>query len=315
MYAAVLHGSGETPRYATFAEPSAGEGEAIVHVTAAALKQVEKAMAEGSHYASYRTFPVVCGVDGAGRTDDGTRVFFAGPRAPFGGMAERTVVAKARLFPIPDSIGDATAAALINPGMSAWLSLSWRAQLAAGETVMILGATGVTGKLAVRIARILGAGKIIAAGRNEGSLRALNADAIVRLDQSDGEVTESFAQAGPTDVVIDYLWGRPTELLIAAMAQSGFGAKSKRTRLVEVGESAGSTVSLPAASLRSSGLEIMGAGSGYMPGMATFLEIRDKLLEYAAKGELKIDTRIVPLSEVAEAWGRNQSGVRLVMTP
>ena len=167
MNAAVLNTIGKPPRFEPFPDPVAGDSEVIVHVRAAALKPVDKQLASGSHYASPRELPVVCGADGVGQLDDGTRVFFGGPRRPNGAMAERTVVRRAQCFPVPDGLDDETAAAIPNPGVSAWLSLTHRARLTPGETVLILGATGVTGKLAVQIAKILGAGRVVAAGRTK----------------------------------------------------------------------------------------------------------------------------------------------------
>jgi len=169
LYAAVLHALGTAPCYEEFPEPIVHDrnAEVIVHVHAAALKPVDKQLASGSHYASRRQLPCVCGSDGIGHLDDGQRVFFGGPRAPHGSMAQRTVVPRALVFPVPQNVSDETAAALPNPGVSAWLSLAYRAKLARGENVLILGATGVTGKLAVTIAKLLGADRVVAAGRNQ----------------------------------------------------------------------------------------------------------------------------------------------------
>src|SRR6202045_3646876 len=174
MKAAVLHEFGKAPRFEEFAEPTTGKDEALVRWRAASLKAVDKQLASGSHYASPRELPVVCGTDGVGDLEDGTRVFFGGPRRPYGAMAERTVVPRAFCFPVPSSLDDDRAAALPNPGVSAWLSLTQRAKLAPGETVLILGATGVIGQLAVQIAKILGAGRVVAAGRNEHVLSTLH---------------------------------------------------------------------------------------------------------------------------------------------
>ena len=162
MFAAVLHALGKPPLFEEFPDATPGEGEVLIHVCAAALKPVDKQLADGKHYASPREFPVVCGADGVGRLEDGTRMFFGGPRRPYGAMAERTVVRRAQCFLVPDDVDDETAAAIPNPGVSAWLSLTHRAKLASSETVLILGATGVTGKLAVQIAKILGAGRVVA---------------------------------------------------------------------------------------------------------------------------------------------------------
>src|SRR5258708_35601469 len=186
MNAAVVHSFDKSPHFEPFPEPVSGEHEVLIHVRAAALKPVDKQLASGSHYGSKSlALPFVCGIDGVGKLEDGSRVFFVMPRSPYGAMAERTVVPRSFCFPIPDNIDDCTAAAIFNPGLSAWLSLVWRAQLAEGETVLILGATGVTGKLAIQTAKLLGAGRVIAAGRNEELLRthpALRTDPIILPD-------------------------------------------------------------------------------------------------------------------------------------
>src|SRR6202030_3709394 len=191
MLAAVLHALGKRPLFEEFPDPTPGEGEVLIHVCAAALKPVDKQLADGKHYASPREFPVVCGADGVGRLEDGTRVFFGGPRRPYGAMAERTVVRRAQCFLVPDDVDDATAAAIPNPGVSAWLSLKHRAKLAPGETVLVLGATGVTGQLAVQIAKLLGAKRVIGAGRNRrvlGKLPELGADGTIQIGQAAGEL-------------------------------------------------------------------------------------------------------------------------------
>ena len=150
MNAAVVHKVGEPPRCEQFPEPVAGEKEVIVHVHAASIKPVDRQIASGSHYATPGQLPFVCGIDGVGHLSDGQRVFFAGCRPPYGAMAQRTVVPKAFTFPLPATLTDELAAAIPNPGVSAWLALTFRAKLAAGENVLILGATGVTGRLAVQ---------------------------------------------------------------------------------------------------------------------------------------------------------------------
>jgi NADPH2:quinone reductase len=237
-------------------------------------------------------------------------------------MAQRTIVSPSHSFPIPDSIDDDIAAAVVNPGLSAWGALAWRAQLTAGETVLILGATGVTGKLAVQTAKLLGAGRVIAAGRNEqvlSTLHDLGADSTIRLDKPGQDLTEAFArEAGDAgfDVIIDYLWGPPTEALLSAIARKDLKPTSSRIRLIEVGESAGPTISLAAAALRSSRLEILGAGSGNAPASPEmWLEAVRQLLSNVASGKLRIDTERVPLREVEDAWQRDQHGLRTVIIP
>src|SRR5690242_35702 len=235
MNAAVLRTLGSPPKFDHFPDPAASEGEVIVRVRAASLKPVDKQIADGSHYAGPRELPVVCGIDGVGTLQSGERVFFGGPRRPFGAMAELTVVRRVQCFDVPAQLDDATAAALPNPAVSAWLSLAHRARLARGENVLILGATGVTGKLAVQIAKILGAARVVAAGRNQEALNALQrlgADATISLALSGAELSEAFVrEAGQSgfQVVIDYVWGQPAQAFIAAITRKEFASFQSET--------------------------------------------------------------------------------------
>ena len=319
MNAAVLHTIGKPPRFEPFLDPGPGEGEVIVHVRAAALKPVDKQLASGSHYASPRELPVVCGSDGVGRLSDGQRVFFGGPRAPYGAMAQRTVVRRAFSFPVPEGVDDETAAALPNPGVSAWLSLAFRAKLAPGENVLILGATGVTGKLAVRIAKLLGAGRVVAAGRNRQILSTLHqfgADAVIQLDAPAKELGEAFVrEAGDSgfQIVIDYVWGPPIEAFLAAITKKEFAVITSEVRLVQVGESAGPTISLAAATLRSTALTILGTAG--IPPRDILTDALQQVMAHAASGELHIETERIPLVDIENAWQRDQQGHRFVVTP
>lgn len=322
MKAAVLHALGKPPRCEEFAEPVANEGEVVVRVQAAALKPIDQQMATGAHYASQHQLPAVCGTDGVGVLPDGKRVFFAGSRPPYGAMAEQTVIAAMRSFPLPDNIDDITAAAVFNPGLSAFGALKWRAQVAPGETVLILGATGVTGKLAIQTAKRLGAGRVVAAGRNEtvlGTLHELGADVTICLGSSGKVLADVFAhEAGGKgfDVVIDYLWGTPIEALLAAITRRDFNPAASRVRLVQVGESAGATIALPAAVLRSSRLEILGAGSGNAPtSREAWGEAIQWLLTSVASGALRIETEQTRLADIESEWGRERHGRRAVVIP
>jgi NADPH2:quinone reductase len=319
MHAAVLHAIGTVPRYEEFPEPVIGDkdSEAIVHVRAASLKPVDKQLASGSHFASRRELPCVCGSDGVGHLDDGQRVFFGGPRPPHGAMAQRTVVPRAFTFPVPENVDDETAAALPNPGVSAWLSLAYRAKLVRGENVLILGATGVTGKLAVKIARLLGAARVVAAGRNKQALNRLHdlgANATISLALSATELSDAFLrEAGQSgfQIVIDYVWGRPAEAFLAAITRKEFAVIQCETRFVQVGESAAPTIALPAAVLRSTALTILGTAG--IPARDVLVEAFKQVMAYAAKGDLHIDTERVPLTDIENAWQRDQPGRRLVI--
>ena len=315
MHAAVVNDLEKPPRYQLFPEPTPQGDEVLVHVHAAGLHPIVKALASGSHYSSTGAVPMVAGIDGVGTRPDGARVYFGGARKPWGTMAEFCAVPASMCLPLPDGISDTQAAAIANPGMSAWLSLKERAQLAPGETVLILGATGVAGHLAIQSARLLGAKRIIAAGRNVGALAGENVDAVVALGEGDEVVRAAFlAEAAQgIDVVIDYLWGRPTELLLEALAK-GFNPRAARsTRLVEVGESAGKTITLAGATLRSIDLKLLGSGFGSVS-LDRVLGAIPTLFDMAAAGSLHVDVETVPLTDVESAWSRSEKGRRVVFT-
>jgi NADPH2:quinone reductase len=319
MHAAVLHTIGAAPRYQEFPEPVINDAgrEVIVHVRASSLKPVDKQLAGGSHYASHRELPCICGTDGVGHLDDGRRVFFGGPRPPYGAMAERTVVPRAFTFPVPENVDNETAAALPNPSVSALLTLKYRAKLTRGENVLILGATGVTGRLAVKLAKLLGAARVVAAGRNKqalDSLHELGADTTISLALPEPELSEAFLhEAGQSgfQVVLDYVWGGPAEAFLAAITRKEFAAIPSETRYVQVGESAAPTITLPAAALRSTALTLMGTAG--IPPLDVLVEAFQQIMAYAAKGDLQIDTEKVALADVETAWQRDLPGRRWVI--
>jgi NADPH:quinone reductase-like Zn-dependent oxidoreductase len=315
MKAAVVNELEQAPRYQDFPEPVAQEGEALIEIRAAGLHPVVKALASGSHYAGKGEVPAIPGIDGVGRLEDGSRVYFGFSRRPWGTMCEHTVAPRSRCVPLPDNLDDVQAAAIVNPGMSAWLTIKDRAGLVKGETILILGATGVAGQLAIQVARLLGARRIVAAGRNLGVLASENLDGIVSLAQEDDAIREAFAveTRKGIDVVIDYLWGRPTELLLEALA-TGFNRDGAHaTRLVEVGQSAGPAIKLPGATLRSIDLKLMGSGLGSVP-LERVFEAIPELFSMAAAGSLRVAVEPVPLAEVEAAWNRSESGKRIVFT-
>jgi NADPH:quinone reductase-like Zn-dependent oxidoreductase len=353
MKAAVLRGFG-TPRFEEMPQPEPQDGEELIEVTAAPLNNIDRVRADGSHY-SVRSGgpggagaggpgaagsgepgaggsggpggsgaepgggqPTVPGVIGAGVRPGGQRVLFG---SRLGTMAQYSVAGSQMTFPIPDGLDDAAAAAAWNPGLSAWLALGWRCRLEPGQTVLILGATGVTGKLAVQAARHFGAGRVVGAGRNQRVLDALpdlGADATIQLAQPDDALAAAFAaEAGEHgyDVVLDYVWGHPTEVFLSSIEHHDAVLRSSRVRLLQAGEMAGPVITLPAAALRSVGLEILGAGTGAMPPMEVITGTLSELLDLLAAGKVRVDVERVPLSAVAEVWGRDQQGRRPVLIP
>jgi NADPH:quinone reductase-like Zn-dependent oxidoreductase len=319
MQAAVILSYQEPPHVEQFPEPTPRDGEVLVHVLAAALNPSTRAMASGDHYARPAGLPTICGVDGVGRLDDGRRVFFGGPRPPYGSFSSLTVVSRPRAWEIPDGLDDVTAAALPNAALSSWLPLVSTAGFKPGDSVLVLGATGIAGKLAVQIARLLGAGRIVAAGRNSKILEklpALGADATIKLDDSGGDAGEAFVrEAGDSgyQVILDYLWGEPTHTLVSALESAEIRYDMGGPRLVQIGNSAGPIARLAAQSIRSANLTIVGGG---FPPPEVFVSTFRQLMESAAAGKITVDTEAVPLVQFPTAWNRgDQDGRRIVIVP
>lgn len=313
MKAAVVFDLNEGPIWADFTEPQPAVGYTLIDVRAAAISHVVKGRASGRHYSFDGTLPFVVGIDGVGMTSDGQRVYFAFPSAPFGSMAQRAPVALQNCLPLPDALDDISAAAMANPGMSAWAALVKRAQFQAGETVLINGATGSAGQLAVQIARYLGAKKIIATGRNTQALAALAADECIDLTADEQTLNAQFAaaSAGQIDVVVDYLWGRSAELLLPMLAKYTPG--DKPVRYVQVGSLAGADIALNGAVLRAAPLQLMGSGIGSLT-MPQLLAATGEMLQAAVPGHFTIATTPLPLRDVAAAWPRDNSQKRTVFT-
>ncbi len=314
MKAAVVPSVGHAPVYGDFAEPQPAQGDNLITVTAAALSPIVKGRASGRHYSSSNRVPFVVGIDGVGRLDDGRRVYFVLPRAPYGSMAQRAVAPDEQCVPQPDELDDVTAAALANPGMSSWAAFTERAKLKAGESVLVNGATGTAGRLAVQIAKHLGAKKVIATARNPealSSVSALGADVTIALcDDAEGledRFKEQFADG--VDVVVDYLWGKSAERLLTAGARAG--ADGVPIRFVQIGSSSGSDLMLPSAVLRSSAIELMGSGIGSVP-LSGLVRCIGDLLQAAVPSGFKIATKPVALSDVERAWSDNDSTQRTV---
>jgi NADPH:quinone reductase-like Zn-dependent oxidoreductase len=317
MLAAVVHAFDKPPRYTTFADPVAAIGEQPVTVIAAGLHPIVKALANGTHYGSTGELPFVPGVDGVGRLDNGSRVYFGVSRNPFGTFAERALAANWMCIPLPDGLDDATAAGIANPAMSSWVALTARAKFIAGENVLILGATGVAGQLAVQIAKRLGARRVVAVGRNPqalDTLKELGADTVVSLNQGHDSVVDAirseYVESG-VDVVLDYLWGYPAECALEAISQKGLRKMAPRVRFVQIGNSAGKEIRLPAEVLRSSGLEMIGSGFG----SASLDQIRTAIAEFfkiAAADPFRFKIERASLSDVEVRWNDPEHGTRIV---
>lgn len=308
MKAAVLREYG-VPRFEEFDDPPVAGDAEVVEMLAASLTTLDVRVAAGDHPLSPRQLPVVCGVEGVGRTADGRRVYVGAPVGPYGTLAERVPADRSRLIDVPEGLDDAVAAALGNAGWAAWLPLSWRAPLAGGERVLVLGATGVVGRLAVQAARLRGAGRVVAVGRDPAALAEvaeLGADATVRLDAG-GDLAAAFERAagGPVDVVLDYVGG---EGLVAAVRAGATGV-----RVVQIGDAAGPRLSLPAPLVRAKGVSLL----GFVPRLAGPKLMAAAYAELAAlvlAGRLRVEVTRFPLAEVARLWG-HRSRRRIVLIP
>ena len=318
MKAAVVTDRNAPPTWSAFAEPTVTDGEAIVTVEAAALSPLTRAIASGKHYSSAATENFVAGIDGVGRLDGGRRVYFAFPRAPFGAMAERAPVLDAHYADLPSGVDLVTAAAIANPGMSSWVALAERARFQRGESVLINGATGVAGQLAIQIAKHLGAKYIVATGRRGeqlARLRELGVDHVLTLSEPEPELTASFRKAlhdFHVDVVLDYLWGEPAKLLFAAIAQS-HRDDDRRLRFVQIGSIAGAQISFDSSVLRSTNLEVLGSGLGSVTQPRLVACIGDLMRAIDPAG-LHLETETRRFEEVGEAWNIETGSRRLVFT-
>jgi NADPH2:quinone reductase len=301
MRAAVLREYG-VPEAGEFDEPAAGHGEAVVDVLAAGVNPVDISIAAGRFYAGRPALPCVAGREGVGRLE-GARVYFDAPVAPFGSMAERALIDPASTHPVPDAVADGLAVALGIAGLAGWLALGWRAELKPGEHVLVLGASGVVGQIAVQMARHAGAGRVVAAARSQAGLeraRELGADACVSLERAD-DLAAAFSQEsdGRIDVVIDPLFGEP---FAAAVQASSFGA-----RLVQLGASADAQATIHSAAIRGKMLRIMGHTNFAAPPEVKREAYRE-LLDAAARGVLSLEVEALPLERVGEAWALVSGG-------
>jgi NADPH2:quinone reductase len=324
MKAAVLHTFGEAPRFEDFPDPTPSSDEILLQVKAVALENVDKAMAQGTHFGGAQflpALPAIVAFDGIGALEDGRLVGFGGIRPPYGAMAEKVVIPRGYYAAIPEGIDAVTAAAVPGSALTALFPLKWGAKLQPHETVLVNGATGFTGKLAVQVAKLLGAGRVVGTGRDVAALQTLlklGADAVVDLKQSEASIADALIQAGGASgyqVILDFLWGRPTELILETFIPRQLSFAKQRTRLIQIGEMAGSSLRLPAAALRTSGLEIMGAGGGLTP--EAIAEGTQQVWAWIQAGVLGFAIEVMPLKDVESAWQRSNTlhGKRIVIVP
>ena len=317
MRAAVIEQYGDPPVVRDMPVPKQSDGTVLIEVAAAPLNPVDLSIANRRFYGPSPATPYVPGREGVGRVIDGpglkagARVYFES-EGPHGSLAERSLAPALQTVPISDGVRDEVAACLGIPALAAWLGLEWRGKLQAGESVLVLGATGVLGMVAVQAAKLLGAGRVIAAGRSREGLRRvaeLGADATVDLG-TEGDLVEHFtrAAAGNLDLVIDPLWGEPGLAALKALRTGG--------RMVQLGQSAGPEISLPSGILRGRQLSILGHTNFAVP-----WEVKARAFQtmagHAAAGRLQVSYETLPLEQAPHAWRRQASSPhsKLIVIP
>ncbi|HEY1919202.1 MAG TPA: zinc-binding alcohol dehydrogenase family protein [Streptosporangiaceae bacterium] len=308
MKAAVVAAFGTPPQYADFPEPDPAGG-VVVDVLAAGLHPRVRSQADGSHYTSTGELPLIPGIDGVGRDADGLLRYFLLPDTTLGAMAQRTVIDSRRSIVLAPGSDPVAVAAAMNPAMSSWVALRRRIRFERGQRVLVLGATGNAGRMAIQVAKRFGAAQVIAAGRDQarlGELAALGADEICTLDR--------LAAAAEVDVVIDYVWGQPA---VRGMVDL-LTARSDRGRplvWIQIGSVGGPDAPVPSAALRSARLAIVGSGIGSVPG-GDFVQELPELAAAVTEGAFDVRARAVPLADVEQAWAdAARTTDRIVLVP
>jgi NADPH:quinone reductase-like Zn-dependent oxidoreductase len=312
MRAAVLHAHGGVPEVGEFRDPDTQPGAVALEVLAAAMNPVDVRIASGTYALERHEPPYVAGKEGVGRRDDGGLVYFDASVPPFGAFAERTLIESGRGYPVPDGLDPTLAVCLGVSGLAAWLGLSWRGRLVEGETVLVLGASGVVGLISVQAAKLLGAGRVVAAARDEAALERageLGADALVPLGRSDLAAALREASGGDGyDLVVDPLWGEPAVAAMGAVKQFG--------RLVQLGQSAGAETTVSSAAIRNLPLELIGH-TNFAAGEERKAAAYAQLASHALAGEIRVPVERLGLDDVPDGWGRVASSphAKLVVVP
>lgn len=321
MKGAILYELGQVPKFGEIVEPVVQqEGQHLLRVTAAAVKNLDKARVSGKHYASYVDLPAVVGNDGVGYLEDGTKVYGQG----ITGMIAEKAIISGNYTPVPQNLDDAKAAALPNAILGSAMPLIIRARLQEGQNVLFNGATGVTGQVGVQIAKHYGAEEIIVTGRNQAvleQLKAYGATQTLVLPDNEEELTAQIQvihQQTPIDVVIDYLWGKPFQAILNAFKGNDIHHLASTVKIVTAGDMAGKEIQLTSAILRSTDIQLMGSGFGSLTKEELIVfnkVILPEMFLLAAQGKLHIQTEVHPLEAIEQVWNKPMDpGTRLVIT-
>jgi NADPH:quinone reductase-like Zn-dependent oxidoreductase len=319
MNAAVVTSFDQPPQFQRFPipQPTADE-QLLVDVLAVGLHPRVRSGAAGAHYTSTGALPMIPGIDGVGRRPDGRRIYFVADDHAIGTMAEKALIDQRRSIELPEEVDAATVAATMNPAMSAWVALRLRVPLQPGQSVLVLGATGNAGTMAIQVAKLLGAGRVVGAGRDPARLNALTtvgADALVRLVDDAGATNQALADAAAdVDIVIDYLWGKPAQHAIMALLTARHD-RSRELNWIQIGATAGATIELPSIALRSANLRLQGNGQGAVSPPAYLAEL-PTLVDQIKAGTIALKASPTGLADVETIWTTtDKPGERTVLMP
>ncbi|MFJ9553960.1 hypothetical protein ACIRPH_09095 [Nocardiopsis sp. NPDC101807] len=318
MRAAIVNGPGAPPVCAEFPEPEPGPDREPLTLVGAGLHHVVRGLASGRHYNSDHAYPLVPGVDAVARTADGRLVYTGFAHAPWGTMAERMVTPFE--LEVPPGADPLAVAAGMNPGMSGWMVLTARRKETGRlGTVLVLGATGMSGTLAVQAALALGAERVVAAGRDPEALERLRAAGAVPVSLAhDGPDALAAALAAtveqdPPALVLDFLWGTVAEAAFAALGRSGMDEGAPEVAYVQIGSLAGAQAAVPAALLRSRRIRVTGSGIGSVSKAEMLAEV-PAIMAYFADGTFHAPYTAYPLDRVGDAWA-HRGRTRAVVVP
>jgi NADPH:quinone reductase-like Zn-dependent oxidoreductase len=302
VYSAVIKTLGQTPVYELIDLPPPPTNQVQVQVIASGIHPLVRAIASGNHYIKPKTMPCVPGVDGVGTLSNGKKVYFFNMT---GSMSERVNIDPELTIPLPDAADPTVFAGIMNAGLGSWIALRERAHIQSGETVLVLGVTGNSGQMAAQLAQLFGAKRVIGVGRNTSILEQLAAsgkiNSFVVLDGDDAKFQEALGkEAANVDIVLDYLWGRPTELAMAAI-QSARTNATQRLRWVEIGQMAGGTIQCSAMFLRSKNIELIGSGIGPIS-MKDILKSLEHMVPIVMMGKLTPSVVTIPLKDIEKKW-------------
>lgn len=320
MKAAVIAEPGNAPAYADFAEPAVGEGFELVELVATGIHPIVRSLARGTHYGSAGSYPMIPGVDAVASTADGTLIYTGYVRAPYGTIAERMAVPAGMRFELPDGADPNAIAAGLNPGLASWMPLRARTdEVGRLGTVLILGATGMAGLLAVQNAFAIGADRVVACGRDSEALSVAagyGATAVQLTASADENASSIRSALGPDApaLVLDFVWGAVAEAAFSALSRGGLDEDSADIAYVEIGALAGPDAKVPASLLRSRRIRLTGSGAG-SGSTAQIMAQLGAYMDLIADGRVEVPVTTYPLSRVAEAWEANTGRSRAVIIP